>query len=146
MRSVRTVVVIGMFGGALATGCASSGQMKTADAVSRLERQRTAHPNDPAVLRSLGIAYYKAGRYADARTQLAQAVRLDPRDGTAALYLGLTAEQQKDIPAAKAAYQSYIQYGRTSKVRRQLEARLAALTRTELQLAAKAAIAREQQI
>ena len=135
-----------MFGGALATGCASSGQMKTADAVSRLERQRTAHPNDPAVLRSLGIAYYKAGRYADARTQLAQAVRLDPRDGTAALYLGLTAEQQKDIPAAKAAYQSYIQYGRTSKVRRQLEARLAALTRTELQLAAKAAIAREQQI
>ena len=146
MRSVRTLVVMGVV--ALAAGCASSGQMKTggADAVSRLERARASRPNDPAVLRSLGIAYYKVGRYADARTQLAQAVRLDPHDGTAALYLGLTAEQQKDIPAAKVAYQAYIRYGRTSKIRKELEARLAALTRVELQVAAKAAVAREQQI
>lgn len=144
MRSVRTLVAIGV--AAVAVGCASSGQMKSADAVTRLERAHASRPNDPSVARSLGIAYYKAGRYPDARKQLEQAVRLDPRDGTAALYLGLTAEQQKDIPAAKAAYQGYVRYGRTSKIRKQLDARLAALTREELQVLAKSAVAREQQL
>jgi TolB-like protein len=62
------------------------------------------------------------------------------------LYLGLTAEQLNDITAARSAYQSYIRFGRTSRVRRQLEARLAALTRQELQIAAKQAVAQEQQL
>ncbi len=103
-----------------------------------------SRPNDPAILRSLGIAHYKSNRLADARARLEQSVRLDPRDGAAALYLGLTAEKQGDISAAKNAYQTYVRFGRTSRVRRQLQARLAALTRMELSLAAKAAIAREQ--
>ncbi len=135
MLSIRSLAAAGIV--ALTFGCASSGQMN-AGGVARLERARASRPNDAAVARSLGIAYYKAGRY--------EAVRLDPRDGSAALYLGLTAERQKDIPAAKAAYQSYVRYGRTSKVRRQLEARLAALNRQELQVAAKSAVAAEQQL
>jgi len=117
-----------------------------ATGVARLERTRASRPNDPAVARSLGIAYYKAGRFADARRQLDDAVRLDPRDGAATLYLGLTAERQGDIAAAKTAYQSYIRYGRTSKLRRQLESRLAALTRQELQASARAAVASEQRL
>lgn len=129
----------------LIVGCASTGQTPQT-AVTRLERARAQRPADAGVLRQLGIAYYKANRLADARTQLTQAARLNPRDGTAALYLGLTAERQNDVPGAKAAYQSYMQYGRTSRVRRQLEARLAALTRLELQLAAKSAVARERQL
>lgn len=144
MRLVRTLVAVGA--AALVVGCASSGQMNSADGVARLERARASRPNDPAVARSLGIAYYKAGKYPEARTSLEQAVRLDPRDGAAALYLGLTAEQQKDISAAKTAYQGYVRYGRTSRIRKQLENRLAALTRQELQFAAKAAVAREQQL
>ena len=143
MVSIRSFIAVGL--AAFAVGCASSGQMN-AGGISRLERARVSRPNDPAVARSLGIAYYKAGRYDDARKQLTQAVRLDPRDGSATLYLGLTAERQHDIPGAKAAYQSYVRYGRTSKVRKQLEARLAALTRQELQVAAKAAVAQEQQL
>ncbi len=129
----------------LAMGCASSGQMG-GDGVTRLERSRSSRPNDPAVARSLGIAYYKAGRFPDARAHLDHAVRLNPRDGAAALYLGLTAEQQKDMPGAKAAYETYVRYGKTSKVRKQLEARLAAMTRLELQATAKAAVAQEQQL
>ena len=143
MRFVRSLVFVGM--AALAEGCATSGQMN-ADGVTRLEKSRASRPNDPAVARSLGIAYYKAGKFTEARAQLDQAVKLNPRDGSAALYLGLTAEQQKDLPAAKAAYQSYVRYGRTSKVRKQLEARLAALTRQELLVVAKTAVAREQQL
>lgn len=142
MRSFRAVLVLAF---ALSAACATAGR-SPADAVTRLERSRAARPNDAAVARSLGIAYYKAGRHDDARKQLDAAVKLDPRDGAAALYLGLTAEQQKDIPAAKAAYQGYVLHGRTSKVRRQLEARLAALTRQELATAAKAAVAQEQQL
>jgi len=71
---------------------------------------------------------------------------LNPRDGAGSLYLGLTAERQNDLAGAKAAYQTYQRYGRTSRVRRQLEARLAALTRQELTVAAKSAVAREQQM
>ncbi len=143
MSHFRSMIVIGVT--ALAAGCATSGQMN-ADGVARLERARAARPADPAIARSLGIAYYKAGKYALARTHLSQAVRLDPRDGAATLYLGLTAERQNDHAGAKAAYQSYIRYGRTSRVRRQLETRLAALTRQELQVAAKTAVAQEQRL
>ena len=143
MRSYISLVAVGLT--VLATACASSGQAR-GSGLARLEQSRAARPADAAVARSLGIAYYKAGRFADARTHLDQAVKLDPRDGAAALYLGMTAEQQKDIPAARAAYEGYVRYGRTSRIRRQLESRLAALTRQELAVAAKSAVAQEQQL
>lgn len=143
MRRLKSLMMVGMVG--LAAGCASSGQMGT-DSASRLEKSRQSRPNDPAVARSLGIVYYKAAKYPEAREHLEVAVRLDPRDGAAALYLGLTAEQQQDIGAAKSAYQMYARYGKTAKVRTQIEARLSAITRQELQLAAKAAVAQEQQL
>ena len=93
--------------------------------------------------RSLGIAYYKAGRYSDARVALETAARLQPRDGTTALYLGLAAEELGDLAAARRAYASYLNVGRTSRVRLQLQSRLAALARRELAADAKAAVARE---
>ena len=143
MRFVRFAVVAGL--SAFAVGCATSGQM-SAGGVARLEKARTARPKDAAVARSLGIAYYKNNKFAEARTHLTEAVKLDPRDGSASLYLGLTAERLNDIPAAKAAYQGYVRFGRTSKIRKQLEARLAALTRQELLVAAKTAVQQERQI
>ena len=129
----------------LASACATSGQMST-DGLARLQRARAARPGDPKLTRDLGLAFYKAARYDSARFYLAQSVARDPRDGAATLYLGLAAERQGDFGAARTAYQTYQRYGRTSRVRRQLEARLAALTRLEIQAATKSAIAREQQI
>jgi TolB-like protein len=129
----------------LAAACATSGQM-SADGLARLQRARAARPNDPKLIRDLGLAFYKAARYDSARAYLAQAVARDPRDGAATLYLGLASERQGDFAAARSAYQTYQRYGRTSRVRRQLEARLAALTRLEIQAATKLAVAREQQI
>lgn len=143
MRRTALVVWAGLV--ASTAGCASSGQLG-GDGLARLEKSRESRPNDPAIARSLGIAYYKAAKYPEARSNLETAVRLDPRDGAAALYLGLTAEQTNDVAGAKSAYQTYVRYGKTSKVRKQLEARLAAITRQELQLAAKAAVAQEQQL
>jgi tetratricopeptide (TPR) repeat protein len=126
-------------------GCATSGASGP-EAIARLERERAARPQSEPVLRSLGIAYYKSGNFAAARTALAQATRLDPRDGTAALYLGLTAEAQNDLPTARAAYASYVEYGRTSRVRRALEQRLVALQRKQLQESARAQVRDEQRL
>jgi tetratricopeptide (TPR) repeat protein len=143
MRSVSPVLSLAL--AALLGGCATGGARRTPtpDAVARLEREQRGAPASAAVNRALGIAYHQLGRQADARAALETAARLDPRDGTTALYLGLTAEAQNDLPAAKRAYASYLQFGRTSRVRAQLQGRLAALARAELALEAKAAVQRE---
>ena len=142
-RSIRASLLAALVFAAGA--CMAPGQT-AADGLTRVQRAHAARPNDPRLVRSLGLAFYKAARYDSARKYLAQAVRTDPRDGTATLYLGLAAERLNDLAGARAAYQSYQQHGRTSRVRRQLEARLAALTRLELQAAARSAVAQEQRL
>ena len=111
--------------------------------IERLERQRRANPNSVGVLRALGVAYYRAGRYADARPVLEQARRIAPRDGLVALYLGMSAELSNDLPAARDAYTSYLRTGRTGRTKSQVRARLAALQRQELLASAKQAVAQE---
>jgi TolB-like protein len=112
-------------------------------AIQKLEAARTANPNSVAALRALGIAYHKANRFADARTVLDHARRLDPRDGVSALYAGLSAEALGDFTNAKAAYNDYLRVGRTRRVRNQISQRLVALSRAEVVAAAKAAVANE---
>jgi tetratricopeptide (TPR) repeat protein len=126
-------------------GCASRA-VRGPEAIAKLERERSVNPRSEPVLRSLGIAYYKSGNLKDARAALEDAVTLNPRDGTAALYLGLTAEAQNDLPVARRAYSSYVQYGHTSRVRRALEGRLAALQRRELQETARSEVREEQRL
>jgi TolB-like protein/cytochrome c-type biogenesis protein CcmH/NrfG len=126
----------------LGAGCASV-QPTPQVAITRLESQRTASPKSVEVLRALGVQYYKAQRYQDARATLTEAAAIAPNDGVTALYLGLSAEAMNDLPAAKAAYSSYLKVGRTQRVRRQLEGRMAAMQRRELQDAAKAAVRQE---
>lgn len=129
----------------LGTGCASV-QPTPQAAIARLESKRAASPKSVEVLRALGVQYFKEKRYADSRSVLTEAATLAPNDGVIALYLGLSAEEMNDIPAARAAYSSYLKVGRTQRVRRQLEGRLAAMQRREIQAAAKAAVAQETQL
>src|SRR4051794_14107517 len=86
MRMTRFALLVSSLA---AAGCATA-ISGSADSISRLERQRTADPKSEAVQRALGIAYFKANRFDDAHTSLAQAAEMDPKDGVAALYLGLT--------------------------------------------------------
>jgi tetratricopeptide (TPR) repeat protein len=127
---------------ALSLGACASGA--PGRSIARLEQAQRAEPGSFAVNRSLGIGYYKAGRYADARAALETATRLDPRDGTTALYLGLSSEELGDLAGAKRAYSTYLSVGRTSRVRIQLQSRLAALTRRELAEDAKRAVQQER--
>lgn len=133
----RLLMAIGL------SGCAARSPLA---AIPKLERQRDARPDAAKVLRALGIAYYKAGRYDDARRVLARAHELAPKDGTTSLYLGMAAEQRGDLAAAREAYASYVAHGRTSRVRAQLRARLAALARAQLVADAKAAVAAENTV
>src|SRR5688500_5830339 len=105
-RSVQSVLGLAICAVAAACATASRG-VSAPDAVARLERARAANPTSAPVARALGIAYYQAGRFAEASGVLTSATQLDPRDGTSALYLGMAAEQQDDLTAARAAYSTY---------------------------------------
>ncbi|HTE45077.1 MAG TPA: tetratricopeptide repeat protein [Gemmatimonadaceae bacterium] len=142
MRMARAVVALTtLVVGACAPAISGSG-----DSISRLEQARTADPNSAAVQRSLGIAYFKANRYPDAKTALQKAVSMDANDGVAALYLGLNAEAQNDFPGARAAYDSYLRVGKTRGVKNQIRERLVVVTRKENEAAAKAGVAAEQRL
>jgi tetratricopeptide (TPR) repeat protein len=124
----------------------AAAQEVSASAVAKLERERDRRPNDVRALRALGVAYYKNGRFQDARTVLARAVSADSRDGVSALYLGLSAERMNDLGAARLAYTSYLAVGRSGRAKNDVNARLAAIQRLELAAAARDAIAQEQQL
>ena len=141
MRMARAVVALGAL---FVSGCATA-ISGSADSITRLEQARTADPKSEPVQRSLGIAYFKANRHGDAKTALQQAASMDPNDGVAALYLGLNAEAQNDLPAARAAYESYLRVGKTRGVKNQISERLVVIARKENEAAAKLAVAQERQ-
>ncbi|MBX3174555.1 MAG: tetratricopeptide repeat protein [Gemmatimonadaceae bacterium] len=141
MRIQRVLLVLSLL--ALAAPAAKA---QRSDPIARLEAARAANPRNVAALRALGVAYYKAQRYADARTVLDQARQLDPRDGVSALYAGLSAEQLQDYTGARNAYDSYLRVGRTRRVRNQIRERLVAMSAAEAEAAAKAAVANEARL
>lgn len=143
MRSFRVALLLGA--SLSAVGCATT-ISGSADSITRLEKARAADPRSASAQRSLGIAYFRANRYADARAALEQATSMDQRDGVAALYLGLTAEAQNDLPGAERAYQSYLAVGKTRATKNQVQGRLDAIRLKRVQAEAKAALARESQL
>ncbi len=137
MRFPRVLMVLGLLTLAAPTADAQR------DPIARLEAARSANPRNVAALRALGVAYYKANRFADARSVLDQARGLDPRDGVSALYAGLAAEGLQDYAGAKAAYNDYLRVGRSRRTRTDIQRRLVALARVEVVAAAKQAVANE---
>jgi TolB-like protein len=139
----RSLILLLLAGLAGAGGCVPH---NPASAVTRLEAKRAAHPDAAKTLRALGIAYYDAGRPADAVRVLVRARELMPNDGVTALYHGMSAEATGDLKTARSAYEGYVRFGRTSRVRSQLRGKLAALARKELEAEAKATVAQEASI
>ena len=139
MKIARLVAAV------VACGCATA-ISGSANDIARLEQVRASSPNSEPAQRAVGVAYFKGGRFADARAALQRASSMAPGDGVAALYLGLTAEAQNDVPAARAAYESYLRIGRTRGVKNQIAERLSVIARKENEAAAKQAIAQEQRL
>jgi tetratricopeptide (TPR) repeat protein len=143
--TMRTIGPL-LLGGTLAINACASAISANANNVERLERASAAKPESESAQRSLGIAYFHADRFGDARSALDRASTMDPHDGVVALYRGLTAEAQNDVPAARVAYESYLTYGQTRAVKNQIAERLVVLARKENELAAKQAVAQEQRL
>lgn len=127
--------------------CATGGPMRVSDvtpqSIQALEAERSQRPHDPNTLTRLGVAYFKAGRYKDARPVLDTAVAGDPTSGVAAIYLGMSAEQLGDFGAARAAYQRYIGVATSSDLKRTARERLALVDRNEVTYQARQALANE---
>ena len=144
IRRVRALVLCGGLAGL--TACAS-GSLRVADItpeqIPALEAQRAAKPGDATVLSRLGVAYFKAQRYSDAQPPLDTASRIDPQNAIAAIYLGMTAEQLGDFPAARAAYQHFISVSHSRALRHTAEQRLALVDRRALEYQARQALAAE---
>jgi tetratricopeptide (TPR) repeat protein len=115
----------------------------TPSAIATLESQAAAHPEDRAVTLRLAKAYYAADRFADALPLLERLAQAAPADQETQAYLGLTYEGLTRYAEARAVYTRLLASGPERKVQRLLSGRLELLTRKELQLAARQAIARE---
>ncbi len=113
---------------------------------AKLAAKLSASPQNAAANRNLGVWYYKANRFAEARVPLDMARKIDPTDGVAALYAGLAAEGVKDYAAAKDAYNAYLAVGKTSRVRRDIGSHLVTVTKLDATASAKAAVANEARI
>lgn len=129
-------------------GCAAGGgALRVADmtpsSIPSLEAAKERHPHDANVLARLGVAYFKAGRYEDARPVLDSAVAYDSTNGVAAIYLGMTAEQLGDFATARAAYTRYVALAPNSELKATAEQRLALVGRREIEYQARQALAHE---
>jgi TolB-like protein len=127
--------------------CAGGGSIRVGDvtpaSIPALESAQAQRPADAATLARLGVAYFKAERFADARRVLDTAVARDPRSGIASVYLGMTTEALGDFPAARQAYQQVVSTARTSQLRETARRRLQLVGRHELEYQARRALAQE---
>lgn len=128
--------------------CASGGAAirvgdVTPSSIPSLEAQKSQHPQDANTLTRLGVAYFKAGRYENARPVLDSAVARDSSNGVAQIYLGMTAEQLGDFATARAAYTRYIAVSNDRELKATAQERLALVGRRELEYQARQALAHE---
>ena len=131
---------------AVTAACASGGGFNAQPGdIPRLEREAAAQPADANVATELGVAYFRANRFEDARTSLARATQSGSASATAYMYLGLANEELKDWTAARAAYESYLTRKDADAVE-QIRGRMVLVAREELRQTARSVIAREQQM
>ena len=128
-------------------GCAGGGAIRVSDvtpqSIPALEAERATRPADATAWARLGVAYFKAERFPDARQALDAAAARDPRNGIAAIYLGMTSEALGDFPAARRSYERFIAMARSRDLKETARRRLALVGRHELEYQARLALAQE---
>ena len=91
---------------------ACAGRMEAPDVgaadIPALEASVAAEPNDADRLTVLGVAYYNAGRHADAVRTLDRAIATGDAEPVAHLYLGLSHEATESWQGASDAYAAFL--------------------------------------
>jgi len=145
-RSARTAGLFSIAAAAVLAGCAGGALEARPEQIPALEQAASRSPGDIDTATRLGIAYFMADRYEDARRTLAAAIERGAGDGAAYLYLGLANEELEDYQAARAAYDRYLRLGTSSRVRNEIRGRLALVARKEMQQQARLALQQERQL
>lgn len=144
-ENVRSLVPLLALLVGLATGaCASVPLEARPDLIPDLESAAARDADDTGVATRLGVAYFAADRFEDARRILQTVVDAGADEGAAFLYLGLASEELEDWAAARAAYDAYLLTGTSAAVKRDIRARLRLVNRKELREYARAALAQER--
>ena len=131
---------------ACAGGSALRLQDVTPESVAGLQAQHAQQPADQNVATRLGVAYFRANQFPQARAILDTVTSAQPANGIAAIYRGMTAEQQGDFAAARESYDHFIQVGHSSELKNTARQRLALVGRRELEFQARQALAQESQL
>ncbi len=132
-------------GGTLLSACAGGPPPPppTPENLSALEAAQQQHPQDAGIMTRLGIAYYEARDYGRARDVLRSALTLNKQNYAAHVYLGLAWEGLEQFDSARVAYTTAATQARDDRQRDEIGDRLELLTRSELRVAARRAIAQE---
>jgi tetratricopeptide (TPR) repeat protein len=138
----RFVALLSTWVALACAGGAAPGALQPAD-VAALEAAVAQHPGDAAANLRLAKAYYAVERFADARHALETTLRTAPANEEARVYLGFTYEGLSQYDSARAVYTQLLASRLAHSLRQLVAGRLTLLTRKELQLAARQAIARE---
>ncbi|MGH9426462.1 MAG: CsgG/HfaB family protein, partial [Terriglobia bacterium] len=112
--------------------------------IASLEARLRVQPNDADALRDLGVIYFQAQEYPQARDYLKRASTIDARDAKTLFYYGMTLEFENNIQAALAAYINYSDFSSLSPYRKLMEGRYRALTRDIIQQQLQVLVTQEQ--
>ncbi len=129
------------------SGCA--GGVRTAPVtpaeLQSLDQDASTFARDGDALTRVGIRFYDAGSYERARDVLTAALGLRP-SFTTAVYLGLSFEGLQSFDDAETSYRMAGTLGLSEGQRKELDRRIASLSRTRLDLEARQAVARETEL
>jgi TolB-like protein len=126
---IGCVVLLPLLLGACGT---TSGVEGTADyrvTIRKLQERLVTNPQDAEALRDLGVIYFEAKQYPQAREYLKKASLANDRDGKTLFYMGMTQEYDGDLRAALATYLNYSDIAAGSPYRRLMEGRYQSVTR-----------------
>ncbi|MBN1780955.1 hypothetical protein JW948_07525 [bacterium] len=112
-------------------------------AMAEFELARQNDPDDPELLRDIGIVHYSQLDFDKATNYLLQAFLQDSTDGRTLFYLGTAFEITKKYDMARDIYRRYIDVDPGADIRSCIEGRLEKLIRLEMQESARTALLNE---
>ncbi len=134
---------------ALLVGCAPAFQPAgpvAAGEIPSLEARVAENPESVPDLVRLGQGYREMGRTADAVALLERAHALEPLRPSAVVQLGLALEAEARPDRAREVYEAYRRDGESAALQAWIDGRLPVVRRQALVLAARDAVAREQEL